>query len=290
MTVPQPASFFDRRTTPARADIAAEFLRGQVEAVRYVAGEKKSVTIPSTPLSREPRLDLSIDTECLFGETVTVYETNEEGWCWGQLETDGYVGFLSAAALAPANRTPSHRVGTLRTFIYPEPTIKAPSQAAFSMGCLVTVKKISGDFAELASGGFVWARHIIGLDTYAPDFVTVAEGFLNVPYLWGGRTSLGLDCSALVQLSLAATGRRAPRDSDMMERQLGASLDLGDGLPMLRRGDLIFWKGHVGIMQDETTLLHANGYHMSVVSETLQTASDRIWAGGIGSITAVNRL
>jgi len=290
MMAPLPAASFDRRTTPARSDIAAEFLRGQVAAARFVSGERQVVAIPSTPLWREPRQDLSIDTECLFGETVTVYETSDEGWCWGQLETDGYVGFLSAAALAPADTVPSHRVCALRTFVYPQPSIKAPYQSLLSMGCLVTVKRVLGDFAELASGGFIWVHHITVRHDYALDFVTVAETFLNAPYLWGGRTSLGLDCSALVQVSLAATGRAAARDSDMMERQLGIPLDLADGWPRLRRGDLIFWKGHVGIMQDETTLLHANGYHMRVESESLQAATDRIRAAGAGSVTAVKRL
>jgi cell wall-associated NlpC family hydrolase len=290
MSAPPSTPSFDRRTTPARPDLAADFLRGKVEASRYVTGEKRVVTMPSTPLSREPRQDISIDTEALFGETVTVYETNDEGWCWGQLETDGYVGFLSAAALAQIDTMPSHRVSALRTFIYPQRTIKAPVEASLSMGCLVTISRIVGDFAELASGGFVWAGHLVPLDDYAQDFVAVAEGFLNAPYLWGGRTSLGLDCSALVQLSLAAAGQRAPRDSDMMERQLGVALDCTDGLPMLCRGDLIFWKGHVGIMQNAITLLHANGHFMGVVSETVKVAADRIRAAGAGPITAVKRL
>jgi cell wall-associated NlpC family hydrolase len=290
MSTPASVPSFDRRTTPARPDIAAEFLRGKLEAARYVAGENRLVSTPSTPLSRAPRQDISIDTEVLFGETVIVYESSDEGWCWGQLETDGYVGYLSAAALARVDRMPSHRVSALRTFIYPQRSIKAPTSASLSMGCLVTVSGVSGDFAELASGGFVWAGHLAPLDAYAPDFVAVAEGFLNAPYLWGGRTSLGLDCSALVQLSLAATGRRAPRDSDMMERELGTPVDCGDGLLAFCRGDLIFWKGHVGIMQDATTVLHANGHFMRVVSESLRIAADRIQAAGAGPITAVKRL
>jgi cell wall-associated NlpC family hydrolase len=290
MRTPPTGPSFDRRTTPARPDIAADFLQGKLVASRYVGGEKRVVAIASTPLSREPRPDISIDTEVLFGEMVTVYETNDEGWCWGQLETDGYVGFLSAAALAQVDRMPSHRVSALRTFIYPQPSIKAPVVASLSMGCLVTITRILGDFAELASGGWVWAGHLVALDDYAPDFVAVAEGFLNAPYLWGGRTSLGLDCSALVQLSLAAAGQRAPRDTDMMEHQLGVPLDCPDGLPTLCRGDLIFWKGHVGIMQDATHLLHANGHFMSVVSESLHRAADRIRAAGGGSISAVKRL
>jgi cell wall-associated NlpC family hydrolase len=290
MTMSREAKTFDRRTTPARADLAADFLRGKIDAVRYVRGQPMRVTAASTSLSREPRLDISIDTEVLFGETVTVYETSEEGWCWGQLETDGYVGFLPAAALTASDKMPSHRVAVLRTFIYPQRNIKTPIQAALSMGCLLPVKEISGEFAALSGGGFVFARHIVPIDAIAADFVAIAERFINVPYLWGGRTSLGLDCSALVQLSLAAIGRRVPRDSDMMEHELGVPLSDPNNLPELTRGDLIFWKGHVGIMQDGATLLHANGHHMSVISEPLTTAQQRILAGGAGPITSFMRL
>jgi cell wall-associated NlpC family hydrolase len=290
MTAQQSSKAFDRRTTPARADLAAEFLRGEVDAVRFVAGKTMRVTAASTVLAREPRSDISIDTEILYGEAVTIYETSEEGWCWGQLETDGYVGFLSAAALSASSQAPTHRVLALRTFVYPERNIKAPVQAALSMGCLLAINQISGEFAEIASGGFVYARHIVPIGDVTPDFVTTAECFLNVPYLWGGRTSLGLDCSALVQLSLAASGRRAPRDSDMMEQELGEGLPESHGTPRLRRGDLIFWKGHVGIMRDERMVLHANGHHMSVVSEDLDTARNRILAAGAGPITSIKRL
>jgi cell wall-associated NlpC family hydrolase len=289
MTAP-PHAEFDRRITPARVDLAAECLRGIVAAPRYVSGQARIVTAPSVALVREPRLDIPIDTEILYGEAVTVYETSDEGWCWGQSETDGYVGFLPARALGSLTRAPTHRVSALRTFVYPHRTIKSPVLAALSMGCLLTIHQIADEFAETADGGFVFARHLVPIAHRAADFVTVAEQFVNVPYLWGGRTSLGLDCSALVQLSLAAVGLRAPRDSDMLEREVGTALPTGNGLSSLQRGDLIFWKGHVGIMQDDRTLLHANGYHMSVVSENMHVAIHRIEAAGAGSFTTVKRL
>jgi hypothetical protein len=285
----QPAEF-DRRTTPARLDLAAECLRGKVAAPRYVSGQTRIVTAPSVPLAREPRLDISIDTEILCGEAITVYESSDEGWCWGQSETDSYVGFLPASALGALKQAPTHRVSALRTFVYPERTIKSPVQAALSMGCLLAIRRIEGDFAETADGGFVFARHLVPIAHRVADFVTVAEQFLNVPYLWGGRTSLGLDCSALVQLSLAAAGLKAPRDSDMLERELGIAVPRRGGLPSLQRGDLIFWKGHVGIVRDDRTLLHANSYHMSVVSEDVHAAISRIEAAGAGSFTTVKRL
>jgi hypothetical protein len=285
----QPQAEFDRRITPARVDVAAECLRGIVAAPRYVSGQTRMVIAPSIALVREPRLDISIDTEVLYGEAVMVYETSDEGWSWGQSETDGYVGFLPARALG-SRQAPTHRVSALRTFVYPDRTIKSPVLHALSMGCLLAIRQIAGEFAETVDGGFVFTRHLVPIAHRAADFVTIAEQFLNVPYLWGGRTSLGLDCSALVQLSLGAAGLKAPRDSDMLERELGSALPTRDGLPNLQRGDLIFWKGHVGIVQDDRTLLHANGYHMSVVSEDVHAAISRIEAAGAGPFTSVKRL
>jgi cell wall-associated NlpC family hydrolase len=233
------------------------------------------VDLPVAPLRREPAPDAPLDTEALMGEAVTVYETDAEGWAWGQLEADGYVGWLPAEALRPAEAhpVPTHRVTPLRTFVYPGPSIKLPPSAALSIGARVAVGRIEGDFATLATGGFVFARHLSRQDTAEPDFVAVAERFLGVPYLWGGRTSLGLDCSGLVQVSLAAAGIAAPRDSDMQEAGLGTALP-EDAVPA--RGDLVFWKGHVGILADPVTLLHASGHHMLVVREPLDVARARI--------------
>jgi hypothetical protein len=278
---------FDRRVTPARADIAAEYLRGRVEAHRFVQGRLMTVREPSAPLRVRPRPDAPLGSEALYGETCTIYETDEEGWSWGQLDADGYVGYLPANALAPLGPLPTHRVAALRTFVYPAASIKPPPVAALSMGSLVHRVDQSGPFIAIESG-FIWADHLVPVESRAPDFVEVATRFLHTPYLWGGRTSLGLDCSGLAQLALAAAGVPAPRDSDMIERTFNRKLRVGQD--DLRRGDLVFWKGHVGIMVDATALLHANGHHMQVVVEPLETACARILAAGAGAVTSVSRL
>jgi cell wall-associated NlpC family hydrolase len=280
---------FDRRLTPARPDLAALHLQGRVEAARFVAGTPMQVVAPVADVKSSPSPDASLDTQALCGERVTVYD-EEEGWAWGQLERDGYVGYLPASALAPQPVAATHRVATRATFVYPAANMKVPPLAALPFGAEVAVAEASGDFARLSRGGFVFARHLAKIGDRAPDFVAVAETMLGAPYLWGGKTPAGLDCSGLVQVSLHAAGKTAPRDTDMQARQLGAPLALGDDLPPLRRGDLVFWKGHVGVMRDAETLLHANGYHMLVASELLREARARIAANSFGAITAIRRL
>jgi cell wall-associated NlpC family hydrolase len=266
----------DRRLLPARPDLAAEHLRGRVEAARFVVGEARRVVDFAAPVRREPRPDAPLDTEALHGEAVTVYD-EVEGWAWGQLARDLYVGWLPANALGkPLPAT--HRVGALRTFVYPAPSIKQPPLQPLSFGSEVAVAAQEGHFARLAEGGFVFERHLQPVGTIEADPVAVAERFLGVPYLWGGRTSLGLDCSALVQTALEAAGRACPRDSDMQEHELGEPL--AGGLAALRRGDLLFWKGHVAMARDAATMIHATAWTMSVIIEPIAEAVARIAAGG----------
>ena len=287
-------AILDRRLTPARPDLAARHLIGQVEARVFVDPEPMRVVAPSAPLRREPRPDAPLDTEALCGEAVDVYE-RFEGWAWVQLRTDGYVGYLPDDALRPDALAPTHRVRALRTFVYPGPSMKLPPLAALSLGAGVAVSGESGEFLTLSefgryATGFVFAPHLAALEAPEPDFVSVAELCLNAPYLWGGKTSLGLDCSGLTQLALAAAGIASPRDSDMLEREIGEPVPFDEGLQGLRRGDLVFWKGHVGIMSDPDTLLHATAYSMTVMSEPLRTARDRIQAKSFGAITSIRRI
>ena len=279
------AEAFDRRLTPARPDLAAAHLRGKVEAARFVAGELREVVEPQAPLRREPAPDAPLDTEALKGERVSVYETTEEGWAWGQLESDGYVGWLPANALAAPGPAATHKVTALRTLAFPGPSIKAPPIEAMSLGSRLAIVRIEGRLAVTARGAFVPANHLAPLVQFETDFVAVAERFLGAPYLWGGKTSLGIDCSGLVQVALTACGVACPRDSDMQERALGAPIDLAD----LKRGDLVFWKGHVAIARDRTTLVHANAFHMAVAIEETEAALARLRAGG-SEVTKIKRL
>jgi cell wall-associated NlpC family hydrolase len=276
----------DPRLTPARADLAAKHLEGQVTAARFVEGVLQEVMDPQAPVRREPRPDGALDTEALLGERVTVYETTDEGWSWGQLQSDGYVGWLPAFALARPRAEPTHRVSALRTLAFPGPSIKIPPVQSPPLGARIAIARQQDRFAVTPNGLYLPAQHLAPLDAYESDFVRVAERFVGAPYLWGGKTSLGLDCSGLVQVALTACGLTCPRDSDMQERALGAALDKD---AKLQRGDLIFWKGHVAIARDEVSMIHANAFHMAVTIEPIGEAVARIAAGG-SSVTSVKRL
>ena len=279
---------FDRRLTAARDDLAAEHLRGLVDAPRYAEGQGMRIIAASAPLRRSPQADAPLETEALFGETVTVYD-EREWWAWAQLERDRYVGYLPAVALG-APSAPTHRVASLRTHAYPGPAIKLPPRMALSLGAQLTIVGREADFVVSEDGLYLWSRHLTEVGADEPDWVAVAELFLETPYLWGGRTSEGIDCSGLVQTALAAGGITSPRDSDMQEATLGEPVAIDDPTSPLARGDLIFWKGHVGIMRDPVTLLHANGWHMKTVSEPLAQARERIAASGGGKVASARRL
>jgi len=280
---------FDPRLTPARADLAAKELAGKVSAARFVEGRAREVVEPQAPLRGEPAPDAPLVTEALKGERVTVYDTNAEGWAWGQLAADGYVGWLSANALTPPGPPPTHKVVALRTFVFPIPSIKVPPLEALPFGARLVIARSEDVFAVTQAGTFVPAVHLARIENYQPDFVAVAERFLGAPYLWGGKTMLGLDCSGLVQIALSACGISCPRDSDMQEAALGVPVETGADLSGLQRGDLLFWKGHVAIVRDRTTLVHANAFHMAVAIEPIAEAVARIRNGG-SEITSVRRI
>jgi cell wall-associated NlpC family hydrolase len=279
---------YDLRMTPARPDLAAKHLEGKVAALRFVEGTVREILDPSAPLRREPSPEAPLDTEALMGERVTVYETTDEGWAWGQLAGDGYVGWLPANALGEPGPAATHKVSVQRTLVFPGPSIKLPPMRALSFGARVAVVRERERFAVTAKGGHLPASHLAPLDAFERDFVAVAERFVGVPYLWGGKTSLGLDCSGLLQIALGACGMACPRDSDMQEA-LGEPVMPESGFSNLRRGDLMFWKGHVAIVRDAGSLVHANAFHMATAIEPVEAAVARIRAGG-SEITSVRRL
>ena len=270
----------DPRLTPARGDLAAKYLEGKVKAERFVAGETLEVTDAIVPLRERPSTDAALSTQALKGERVTVYDRNAEGWAWGQLDSDGYVGWLPDSGLAKPGAAPTHKITAIRTFAFPGPSIKLPPVETLPMAAMVVVTREDGVFAVTREGWYLPKPHVAVIDYREPDFVTVAERFVGTPYLWGGKSSFGIDCSGLVQIALNATGTPCLRDSDMQQDSLGRPLYAAES-GKLQRGDLIFWKGHVAIVRDALTIVHANAHHMATVIENTQEAIARIKGEGI---------
>lgn len=280
----------DRRLHAYRDDLADARLLGHVEAARYVEPVMGRVKLPVASLRPRPDPACRIDTELLFGEQVEIFE-QRDGWAWVRNRTDGYVGYLEDTALTDGPAADAtHQVVALRSFRFAEPDIKTPAPQPLSFLSALAVAEIEGKFARLVEGGFVYARHIAPLgQVLEPDWATTAQRFLGVPYLWGGRSSLGLDCSGLTQLAMAAAGIAVPRDSDMLEKAFGDPLPLTGDYDSLRRGDLLFWKGHVAICQGQGRMIHANGFDMMVAEGPIAEIAARIEANGGGAITSARR-
>ena len=266
----------DPRLHAYRPDLADEALRGQVEASRFVRGSLKRIVAPVAALYKIPDTLSERQSECLFGEDVKVFE-EKNGFCWVQAQQDGYVGYIEQSKIGSIGNHPTHRVNVPRTFQYRDADLRSPMIGPLSMGSRISVVSEAETrgtrYARLDNGSFVVFNHIIPVSTVEDDYVTIAESFIHTPYLWGGKSGLGIDCSGLVQLALMMTGRTVLRDTDMQQATIGKDIAPENGL---QRGDLVFWKGHVAIMVDSGTLIHANGASMDVRKENLDHAIERI--------------
>ncbi|ESX48361.1 NlpC/P60 family protein [Mesorhizobium sp. C416B] len=269
----------DARLHAFRSDLADARLKGKVSADRFVTGRPARITASVADVRKAPRPDAGVNTQVLFGDDVLVFE-EAEGWAWVQAERDGYVGYVGATMLGGREHAPTHIVTAPRTFLYPGPDLRFPISGQLSMGSTVTVTGAAETrgthYALLPSSEALIAGHICPVSDIAADYVSVAEMFLGTPYLWGGTSGFGIDCSGLVQLAMRMAGRNVLRDSDMQAAGLGEPLDPGFDYAGLKRGDLVFWKGHVAIMTDAETMIHANGHTMLVSREGLKDAVDRI--------------
>lgn len=262
---------FDPRLTPAKGDMAAAHLRGEVAASQYITGQAMQVIASSSALRGELDCQAPQLTELICGEPFVVYE-DVGGWAWGQSGFDGYVGYTLRNALAPDRLSPTHMVTALFAHLYAAPTVKAGARKLLPMTARLHIDELSEDgrYAHDAdSDSWVSARHVAPLEALDDDPVAVAEKFYASPYLWGGKTAAGLDCSALIQIAFSRTGVLLPRDSDLQLvacRRMGCEIDPANA----RRGDIAFFPGHVGIMMDPETLLHANATHMAVTANPLE--------------------
>lgn len=269
----------DRRLSAFRHDLADARLRGRVEASRFTEGRPARVAAALGELRAEPRGDCPLDHQLLMGDPVTVFD-EREGWAWVTSVLDSYVGWTSAESLSSEVNEPTHVVHVPRTFAYPGPDLKLPVRRALSMGSGIRVvgeaETRATRYVLTDTGEALVARHVRPAGEHDGDYVAVARKLIATPYLWGGSSGFGIDCSGFVQLAMRMCGRMVLRDSDMQAATLGEEIDPGPGHVALRRGDLIFWRGHVGIVEGDGNLIHANGYTMDVTSEPLDQAIARI--------------
>ena len=273
----------DPRLLAANENVAALELKGLVKSKKFMKGDRFQGCQPVTGIFQKPNGELTC--ELLYGNDFRVLEQDED-WCFGQVVRDGYVGYALAENLTPATDK-THYVNTLGTGIYQQGDIKSKFLKWLPHGSRVGVAGAKSDFARLATGQFVPANHLREIGDWEGDYVSIAERYLDVPYLWGGNSPLGIDCSGLVSNALNHAGMESPRDSDQQFAHLGILLDKSE---RPRRGDLVFWEGHVGFMVDEHMLLHATAFHMLVVVEPLKEVKKRIEAPKEARFLGLKRL
>jgi hypothetical protein len=281
------APALDRRVNAYRDDLAAESLRGRVEAPRFAMGEQMRVAVPSCPLLEAPDPESRLGSELLFGESLRCYDRHG-AWAWVQNDADGYVGYLPAEVLQERTDAPTHWVQALRTPLFSGPDLKRPILGYLSMGALVTPLETAGDFLRIAEGAWIYAAHLGPRESTLPDWTATALRFVGTPYVWGGRTSLGLDCSALIQIALWLAGRDCPRDSDLQADCDSLGERLEPDVP-LRRGDIVFWRGHVAIALDSDSVVNATAAGLTTRVEPRAAIDARARAESGHGITAIRR-
>ncbi len=281
----------DPRLTAARPDIAWSGHRGEIDAARFTAGKVHTITTPYADLKKTPRPGAPLLTQALLGEKFRSLEKHA-GWAFGFLEHDGYVGYLRTTGLGEHTPEPTHMVSVPLSHVYSTPDVKTPVPTPLPFGARVAIRGegFRKGFAEAQGLGWIYARHLTALGTTNKDYLRTAGLFLNAPYVWGGRTALGLDCSALVQLALMWAGIPCPRDTDLQQKELGHSITNVPDLALCKKGDLVFFPGHVGFMANDTHLLHANATHMRVTLEDAGKVADQLKSGPDVPIVDIRRL
>ena len=282
----------DPRVHPYRDDIAADFLDGCVQSQRFVQGTTKRAGVPWTPVMSKPvppKSEVLQATELLFGEAFEVFE-DKDGWSWGQCGEDGYVGYVKSTGLFGTLADPTHWVSAVSSLVFPDNKGEFPPLMKLSMMAGVAVDTVEGDYACLASGGWMFNKHIAPLGETRTDFVATASMFNRAPYLWGGRGGQGIDCSGLIQVPLATAGMSVPRDSDQQADSIGEDLGVPEDLSELLSGDIIFFPGHVGFYLGSGALLHASSYDMMVVTHSLDMVIERMVERRGEGITRVRRV
>jgi hypothetical protein len=276
---------YDPRTTLARDDLADQALDGMVRARAYRATQALQCAVSVAGVRKAPDDRAEQSDQLIFGEVFDVLD-RRDGWLWGRARRDGYVGWVEAIGFASGVQLPTHRISALRTYAFPEPDPRSAPPMLLTLNSMVTVEEEHERFMKVARAGWIARTHLADLDVFDRDPVAVAERHLEAPYQWGGRESVGLDCSGLVQQALLACGRACPRDTDLQEAALGHPIDRAS----LRRGDLVFWDGHVAWMLDETRVIHATGHAMQVTVEPLDAVIERFRTAGTGDPTSLRRL
>jgi cell wall-associated NlpC family hydrolase len=269
----------DPRLTPAGPSLALSSLKGKVSSETFTDGIQATIIHPNVSIKANPAPNAANVSEMLFGEHLTVIKASD-GWAWIQANLDDYVGFVPVAAYTNKSLTPTHRVSEPLTHLYGSSDMKLPALMPLPMGSQVQVKgSIDKGFVEVTNSysgdntsGWIYESHLSPLNTKPKNFTDVAEKFLGSPYLWGGRTMAGIDCSALVQMAAIMASIPCPRDTDM---QLAAFKNDIRGDEPLKRGDVLFFHGHVVIMVDEKNIIHANGFVMKVMIEPLADLIER---------------